>query len=275
VAAVPATTAHEQPPQLSRPLEKAPPRIEQGRRSHTVLWAAAIFTGVLIGTAAALSMWPTPPNIEVSRAGVSEGTTSAQGHDDWQLGAVAAGAALKSKKPAAASATRTGARPRVTDAASPVAATPDGHASLVPPVATLARNAPPAPARPPLPPTPDFQATPAGVPANAATAAPAIAPADPTIYSEQDRDVSPPVLLSKRPTAPPAAALTDSQVSSTMELVIDVSGHVASVKLMERPTRLTDTLPLQEAKNLRFAPAVKDGNPVQYRYLLRTVASPR
>jgi hypothetical protein len=60
-----------------------------------------------------------------------------------------------------------------------------------------------------------------------------------------------------------------------MELVIDTSGHVASARLLERPLGLTDPFVLQEAKNLRFTPAMKDGHPVQYRYLLRTVASPR
>jgi hypothetical protein len=100
-------------------------------------------------------------------------------------------------------------------------------------------------------------------------------PADPNIYSDQDRDIAPPVLLSKRPAPPPPSSPTDSQVSNTVELVIDLSGHVASVKMLERPTRLTDALSLQEYKNLLFKPAMKDGHPVQYRYLLRTVVSPR
>jgi len=100
-------------------------------------------------------------------------------------------------------------------------------------------------------------------------------PPDPNIYSEQDRDVTPPILLSKRPSPPPSSGPNDTQVSNTIELVIDVTGKVIQVKMLDRPLRMTDSLLPQEAKNLLFKPATKDGHPVQYRYLLRTVVSPR
>jgi len=106
--------------------------------------------------------------------------------------------------------------------------------------------------------------------------APAIVPvADAGVYTDADREVVPPVLLSKRPSPPPAAEGTDSQVTNTVELVVDPSGRVQAVKMLGRSTRLTDAIPLQEYKLLRFTPAQKDGHPVSFRYLLRTVVAPR
>jgi hypothetical protein len=64
-------------------------------------------------------------------------------------------------------------------------------------------------------------------------------------------------------------------VTNVLELVVDPTGHVQNVKFLGLPMRLPDMLLSQEAKNLLFTPAMKDGRPVSFRYLLRTVAAPR
>jgi hypothetical protein len=56
--------------------------------------------------------------------------------------------------------------------------------------------------------------------------------------------------------------------------VVDPSGRVQRVKLLDASTGLTDAIPLQAYKLLRFTPATKDGRPVSFRYLLRTPIAP-
>jgi len=89
---------------------------------------------------------------------------------------------------------------------------------------------------------------------------------DPTIYSRDDADVLPPVMLSPpmRSYGKPGST-PESGVSNTLELLIDEKGGVASVKWVERPQRFIDAMEPQSAKNLKFRPAVRNGVPVKYR----------
>ena len=71
--------------------------------------------------------------------------------------------------------------------------------------------------------------------------------------------------------APPADARAEGL--STLELLVNESGEVESVRLQGRPAHLGEalqaTVNLSAAKTWRFAPAVKDGRPVKYRKLVQ------
>lgn len=96
---------------------------------------------------------------------------------------------------------------------------------------------------------------------------PAVVP----IYSASDRDVTPPLATYPRVPAPPADARAEGL--STLELLVNESGEVESVRLQGRPAHLGEalqaTVNLSAAKTWRFAPAVKDGRPVKYRKLVQ------
>jgi hypothetical protein len=87
-----------------------------------------------------------------------------------------------------------------------------------------------------------------------------------TIYSPDDADVQPPVML--YPSLPPPvffARAGEAVVYNRMELVVAPDGRVESVRLVNGPTRMPDMMLLSGAKAWRFTPAVKDGIAVRYR----------
>ena len=96
-------------------------------------------------------------------------------------------------------------------------------------------------------------------------------PASVPIYSASDRDVTPPLATYPRVPAPPAGVRAEGL--STLELLVNESGEVESVRLQGRPAHLGEalqaTVNLSAAKTWRFAPAVKDGRPVKYRKLVQ------
>jgi hypothetical protein len=85
------------------------------------------------------------------------------------------------------------------------------------------------------------------------------------IYSHEDANVEPPVML--RPQLPPALMVGASPGGAVnrMELVVSADGTVERVRLVNGPRRMADMMLLSGAKLWRFAPAVKDGEPVRYR----------
>ena len=83
------------------------------------------------------------------------------------------------------------------------------------------------------------------------------------IYSSDDPDVVPAQLLTEHRNAVPSTSTTFDV--NTMELVISKGGRVEQVKLAAPPKRMTDMLLLSGAKTWKFAPALKDGQPVRYR----------
>jgi hypothetical protein len=95
---------------------------------------------------------------------------------------------------------------------------------------------------------------------------------DPSIvYSQTDQTVEPPRLLSRPlPTRLPS---TGSD-AATVEVVIAADGGVERVRLTSRPRRLVDVMELSAAKAWQFDPALKDGQPVRYRYELGTSVPP-
>jgi hypothetical protein len=93
-----------------------------------------------------------------------------------------------------------------------------------------------------------------------------------TIFTASDLEVTPPVATYPRlPAEPPAGIRADHL--STLEVLVDETGHVESVRLRGQPTNLGEalrvTVNLSAAKTWRFLPAVKDGRPVKYRKLIQ------
>jgi hypothetical protein len=286
VAAAPVDTRALEAPHTDE--KGAAPR-DSRKRSTLGLYAAAIFSGVLSGTMVALWMLPAPSasaSAALTSASRNAVTPPVKPHDDWQLGPVTVSESLKEKakekekekKPTAA---RHAAASKPSPSVPLTATAQPNRAPSAPPTLPASPGIPPAPTQPSRVPLSASSSEQRSVPVAPAAPAPVNAapaqtlPADATVYSEQDRDVVPPVPPSTRPAPPPADSPTDSMVRNTYELVIDQTGHVVSAKLVGRPMRLPDMGDLQALKGWRFTPAMKNGQPVSYRYFLRTVNSPR
>jgi periplasmic protein TonB len=96
--------------------------------------------------------------------------------------------------------------------------------------------------------------------------------ADPSIvYSQTDQNVEPPRLVS-RPL--PRRLPSGGSDAPTVEVVISPEGGVERVKLTSAPRRLIDVMELSAAKAWQFDPALKDGQPVRYRFELGTSVPP-
>ena len=94
------------------------------------------------------------------------------------------------------------------------------------------------------------------------------------IYSRQDADVQPPVMLYPQMPPPLVVGGPDEAIVNRMELVIATDGSVERVRLVSEPRRMADMMLLSGAKLWRFAPAVKDGVPVRYRTTLSWTVFP-
>jgi hypothetical protein len=263
--------------------------VERSRRGQLLPWTAAVLVGGVIGTGVALVMWPSSPQVLASLKSTPP-SAPVQPHDDWQLGSLTVNETFRDKKRNQTQSARVGSKPaaalpKSTGAAAataskmPVAPSASSPSPL-PSASVLSGSAgaPPAvipPARAAITPSIEARATTVATAPPAVAASPAPPPVDPTVYSEQDRDVIPPVMLTKLSLPSPYNSPTDSQVSSTLELIVDTTGHVVSAKFVDRPTRLPDFALPQQAKLWLFTPATKNGHPVSYRYFLRTTTSPR
>jgi len=101
---------------------------------------------------------------------------------------------------------------------------------------------------------------------------PAVLAPDTTIYSEADRDVRPPVVLSSE--LPRPTFLEWTTRTNVMELIISETGAVERARLIVAPQRMPDMMLLSRAKLWTFGPAVKDGRPVRYRLVLKWEVNP-
>jgi hypothetical protein len=122
-----------------------------------------------------------------------------------------------------------------------------------------------------------LQAQPAAVatvPLEAAPAVddPAVAAPDNTIYSEADRDVRPPVVLSSELPSPTFSGWTTR--TNVMELIVSETGAVERARLIEAPQRMPDMMLLSRAKLWTFGPAMKDGHAVRYRLVVKWEVNP-
>jgi hypothetical protein len=98
------------------------------------------------------------------------------------------------------------------------------------------------------------------------------------IYSAKDDDVTPPVAEYPRLRASPPPGVHAGSLS-TLELLVNETGDVESVRLREAPRHLAEallvTVNLSAAKTWHFLPALKDGQPVRYRKLVQVWSTTR
>jgi hypothetical protein len=106
----------------------------------------------------------------------------------------------------------------------------------------------------------------------AAVDEPAAAAPDTTIYSEADRDVRPPAVLSSELPRPTFSEWTTR--TNVMELIVSETGAVERARLLEAPQRMPDMMLLSRAKLWKFGPAMKDGHPVRYRLVVKWEVNP-
>jgi TonB family protein len=87
---------------------------------------------------------------------------------------------------------------------------------------------------------------------------------DASIYSANSDGVEPPIgvrpLLARQ--LPQAIQPEDL---TRVEVVVSIDGSVESVRLIDPPRSVIDSMILSAAKAWQFEPAVKDGKPVRYR----------
>jgi hypothetical protein len=102
--------------------------------------------------------------------------------------------------------------------------------------------------------------------------APTVAAPDTTIYSEADRDVQPPAVLSSELPGPTFLEWTTR--TNVMELIISETGAVERARLIAAPQRMPDMMLLSRAKLWTFRPAMKDGHPVRYRLVVKWEVNP-
>jgi hypothetical protein len=95
-----------------------------------------------------------------------------------------------------------------------------------------------------------------------------------TIYSRDDTDVQPPVMLYPQMPPPLIVGGPPEGIVNSMELVIAPDGSVERVRLVSTPRRMADMMLLSGAKLWKFAPAVKNGEPVRYRTTLSWTVFP-
>jgi len=95
---------------------------------------------------------------------------------------------------------------------------------------------------------------------------------DLAVYSDQDRDVQPPKMLS--PELPRSTIALWTTRTNAMELIVSEDGIVERVKLLTPPQRMPDMMILSRAKVWKFEPALKDGRPVRYRLVVKWEVNP-
>jgi len=95
------------------------------------------------------------------------------------------------------------------------------------------------------------------------------------IYDASDPDVAPPVAVVQRvPAWTPRDDMEKKRYSGTVEIVIDENGSVISAALTAPVFPSYDQLLLQAAKNWRYKPARRGGQPVKYRRAVAVLLTP-
>jgi hypothetical protein len=124
------------------------------------------------------------------------------------------------------------------------------------------------------------QPAPTGQPASRsqpAASTPASARADaPRIYTIADQDVVPPVAIEQTvpPWTPPLGSIRYQEFSGLLEVIVDETGAVTSVELVQHVNVLYDQLLTSAAKRWRYKPAMRNGQPVKYRKQMNIVLRP-
>jgi len=99
----------------------------------------------------------------------------------------------------------------------------------------------------------------------------AAAPRQPVIYSQDDKNVMPPVMV--RQDIPPYPGRVAFDRTGVLEVVIDINGAVESATMLEGVEALYNRLLLAAAKNWMYQPARLDGAPVKYRKRIQVTLS--
>ena len=99
----------------------------------------------------------------------------------------------------------------------------------------------------------------------------AAAPRQPVIYSQDDKNVMPPVMV--RQDIPPYPGRVAFDRTGVLEVVIDINGAVESATMLEGVEALYNRLLLTAAKNWMYQPARLDGAPVKYRKRIQVTLS--
>jgi hypothetical protein len=102
-------------------------------------------------------------------------------------------------------------------------------------------------------------------------------PPEVRIYTEDDKDVTPPVTIDQKlppwnPQTPAAAMLGYRGV---LRIVIDEQGKVEQASLVERVLESYDPLLIAAARQWTFRPARRDGQPVKYQRLIGIFLQPK
>jgi hypothetical protein len=97
------------------------------------------------------------------------------------------------------------------------------------------------------------------------------------IYTEADRDVTPPVDVAREfPTwRPPNLVEQRQRHSGIIRVLIDEEGRVVSAAMVEPVAESYDPILLAAAKDWKFEPARRNGEPVKYVKLITVVLSAR
>ena len=116
--------------------------------------------------------------------------------------------------------------------------------------------------------------------AEAAAEAPKPPDAPPAIriYTDADKDVTPPVDIGSRVLPewkPPPGAAGSFEYRGVLRLLIDEQGKVEQVALVQRVLESYDPLLLEAARKWTFRPARRNGQPVKYQKVIGVTLLPR
>lgn len=94
------------------------------------------------------------------------------------------------------------------------------------------------------------------------------------VYSARDEGVDRPTLIRPDESIPGVVTEVRTAGSGTLELLINEDGSVERVRSVTRRGPRADTAAVNAAKDWKFVPAMKEGQPVKYRAVVRIPAAP-
>lgn len=92
---------------------------------------------------------------------------------------------------------------------------------------------------------------------------PVTVPSEPVVYTQDDKNVTPPVTVRQELPQYPGRVIFDR--AGIIEVIIDTTGAVESATMLESLEPLYNRLLLTAARTWTYRPARLDGNPVKYR----------
>jgi TonB family protein len=94
-------------------------------------------------------------------------------------------------------------------------------------------------------------------------------PAAPKIYTAEDEEVEPPVIIHQDVPSVPAAIIGMTRDKAVLDILIDEQGRVASLTLRSRVHPVYDSALMNAAREWKYKPARVNGTPVKFRKLLQ------